>query len=575
MEGNTLIFIIGGVAILLLLGAYVFIGRARKGTYRGAIEELEIRKYEISNKPVMFELAKLKSVRKSEHIIGLVAQWEAKWKDLEEQLATTEDNIAYAEENIAAREYDRADEIIEATGKDLTDLMTKVDALLAEIDNLKTSESRNRDGIEVIRETFDELNVRYSKEKAVYTEISDALEGVFTEAKDLFDEFAAHMETSNYDLADEVSEKIKVKLALIKKIMDKVPLYRESVDVDILPMLDGILESHTSMTESGVSLKHLDVEVEVGKLKKTLETVDTLLMTFDFEKIEALLVDVPQQAKTLRAGMKQEVDMKDAFESDVAQLKKDAAYVIKECQSLNDRYDKIKDHCLMRTDDEANFKDLTREINILEAGVKSLYEDLDSGEKAISETHGAVLNYLNQLGEITEQLRIFDEELMTLQQGQTDVRGESLERLKELNELKADFERIQLDKNVQSFRVTLEKAEHHINELLEESSVTPMDVAKVKLNLDVATEMVNKAKKEITLTFEQLKLAERLLVYGNRYIEREGMYLMDLTIAEDQFHQGNYQTVIDKMYKILSDVEGSTFFKVFEHLKQEIGCVVL
>ena len=571
----TWILIGAGMVVFFVLLAYLIVGRAKKSTYRNTIDELEIRKYEISNKPVMFELAKLKSVRKSERIINLVAQWEKRWQDLEEQLVTVEDNIAYAEENIASGEFERTDEIVDATGNDLSELSQKVDELLSEIENLKSSELRNRDGIVKLRELFASLSGKYDKNKATYEEVSTQIEGVFKEIESMFTQFDEHMDASNYDLADEVSDSIQEKLNLIDKSFEKIPLYRESIEIDIKPMLDGILDSHGAMLEDGMFMGHLKVESAVIQCKKELDRVSTLLQNFEFEAVEKLLVEIPSEAKKLRDAMKHEIDVKEAFEQDLAQLEIDSAFVVKEGQTLNDRYDAIKESCLMRSDDAENFNALLREIGIVDAGVTKLITEIKAGNKAITDMHTSVLGYLTQLSEVTEQLRIFDDEITVLYQASKDVKDQSIEMLNKVNKLKSDFERASFDKNVSRFKILLDKADNQISELLEKISVIPIDVASVKTSLKVTNEVVVKAKKEVALQVEQLNMAERLLVYGNRYIEREGMYLMDLTIAEDQFQQGNYENVIDKMYKILTDVEGNAFFKVFEDLKQELGCVII
>ena len=569
------IFIGIGALTFFLMLAYFFMGRAKKGTYRTAIEELEIRKYEISNKPVMFELAKLKSVRKSERIVGLVSEWEKRWQDLEEQLATLEDNIAYAEESIATGEFEKADEIVEVTGKDLSDLGQKVDKLLSEIENLKSSEFRNRDGIVKLRESFSQLTDKYKKNKEIYTMLKTEIKGKFEQIEAYFTSFDEHMETSNYDLADEISEKIQEKLDLLHKAFEKMPMYHESIEIDIKPMLDGILDSHGAMLEDGMYLKHLKIESSIVKCKKELDKIPDLLKNFQFEEIEKLLVEIPSEAKKLRDLMKQEIDIKDAFDQDVAQLRIDVAYVVKESENLNHRYDEIKESCLMGSDDEDNFKSLIREIGIVNASVTKLFSEIETRGKATTDLHTSALSYLTQLSEITEQLRIFDEEIVTLGQGSKEIKGKSIELLQDVNELKSDFEKMLTDKSNLDFKLTLEKADAQVQELLKETSKMPLDVSKAKLTLDVATEMLTKARKKVTLIVEQSKMAERLLVYGNRYIDREGVYLMDLTIAEDQFHQGNYENVIDKMYKILTDVEGNAFFKVFEELKQELGCMII
>ena len=565
---------IGIIAVVLIL-VYLLVGRAKKGTYQNTIEMLEMRKYEISNKPIRFEIAKLKSVRKSDRIVKLVIEWEKRWQDLEEQLVTIEDNIAYAEESIEASEFNRADEIVEATVADLDSVSEKVETLLLEIENLKSSEFRNRDGIVKLRKSFAALSGKYEKNKPTYKELEAEFRENFKQIKSYFSEFSEHMDASNYDLADEVSEKIQENLDALEKALEKIPLYRESIEIDIRPMLDGILDSYVTMLKDGFFLGHLKIEAEVGRCKQKLEEIPELLKKFQFVEIEKLLIEIPMEAKKLRDAIKHEIDIKEAFEIDLSQLKIDMDFVSKEGRALNERYNDIKANCLMRNDDEENFKALIHEIQLVTAAVKSLVLEAEESKKAISDLHTSVLGYLSQLVEITAQLRIFDEEIANLYNGSEFTKVHALELLHQINALRSEFEKAPFERTISAYKLTIDKADNQISDLLEEANKIPLDLARTNLSLKVATEAFHKAQQEVGLAIEQLKMAERLLVYGNRYIEREGMYLMDLTIAEDQFRQGNYEGVVNKMCKMLTDVEGNAFSEIFDSLKQELKCVVL
>ena len=554
---------------------YLNMSRAKKRVYQNALEALDLQKIEVSNKPITFEIAKLRTVQKSERITKLVTEWENRWEELQEQLATIQDNITYAEETVGAREYDRTDEVIAVIEEDLAKIDELAEKLLTEIENLKSSEMRNRNGINKLREQSAVLNERYLNNVETFSDASATIENAFNEIEELFQKFDETMEDYRYDLADEIIEEIHNKLVAVEQAFEKIPLYRESIEIDIKPMLDAILDSHNAMLEDGMYLSHLRVESTVIKFRKELETVSDLLRNFDYDAIERLLVELPNEAKKLRDSMKYELDIKETFEQDVAQLKVEAAFVVKENVSLNSRYDAIKESCLLKSDDETNFKSLGHEINILDASIKKLVTEIEAGDKAVTDLHTEVLGFLTQLGEVTEQLRIFSVEIATLYSDSQDVKGQAIALLDDINLMKAEFEKTPVEKNVITFKSLLDKADDRIVALLEEVGKVPLDVANVKISLKAATEAFNNAQQEVSLKVEQLKLAEQLLVYGNRYIEREGMYLMDLTIAEDQFHQGNYEVVIDKMYKILVDVEGNAFFKVFEDLKRELNCQVI
>lgn len=575
IDGITWMLIGAAILIFIVLMVYLNMSRAKKRVYQNAIEALELQKIEVSNKPVMFEIAKLRTVQKSERITKLVTEWETRWENLEEQLATIQDNIAYAEETINSRDYERTDEVVNVIEDDLEKIGDLANKLLAEIENLKSSEMRNRDGIIKLREKTVELNDRYLKNIETFIDANIAIEGVFNKIEKSFQKFDEMMKDYRYDLADEVIEKIHGKLVVIEESLEKIPLYRESIEVDIKPMLEAILESHNTMVEDGMNLGHLNVELTISKLRKELTTVPELLRKFDFPGIEKMLVKIPNDAKKLRDSMKHEIDIKETFEQDVAQLKIEVTYVVKENIALNSSYDAIKESCLLKSDDEMNFKSLGHEINILDASISKLIEDVDAGEKATTDLHTSVLGYLTQLGEVTEQLRIFSVEIATLYSDSQNVKEQAVALLNDINTMKVEYEKAPIEKNAMMFKTLIEKADDRIVELLEEIGKVPLDVAAVKANLKVAAEAFKNAQQEVSLKVEQLKVAECLLVYGNRYIEREGMYLMDLTIAEDQFHQGNYETVIDKMYKILVDVEGEAFYNIFSEMKRDMNCQVV
>jgi len=572
---NFWLLVIAGCLVLGILLIYLTMNRMKKGAYRNMIDELELLKYEISNKPIMFEIAKLRTVRKSPRIVSLVADWEESWKKLENQLKIVDDNIAYAEESLSSNDYDHADEIINVTKKDLAALTKRADALVLEIKNLKSSEFRNREGIVKLYEGTDELKATYESSGETYSEVSTQIEEIFTDIEELFDQFDEQMEESNYDLADEISEQIGENIALIQQTFDKIPLYRESIMTDAMPLLDGVLDSYRAMANDGIYLEHLDVETKIDDYKHQLDHATELMQDFAFDDIEALIVKVMTQAKKLRDAMKQELDVKETFTEDLERLKGKMNVIVKEGETLRQRYDVVKETCLMKADDADNFDALLREITIIDSGVKVLAEKIEMGDGAISNVHTTVLSYLEQTKEINEQLKIFDHEFITLQEVAGNIKAEAMTLLDDTNKLRAIFEKAPFNKNTSSLQVELDKADAHVLEFLEEANKTPMDVSSAGVLANATKSAVEKIKTKVSVAIEQLQMAERLLVYGNRYIGLEGMYLMDLTIAEDQFHQGNYENVIDKMYKLLSEIEGNSFFKVFEGLKQELGCTFI
>ena len=571
-----MILIFAGILASVGLAGYVIMGKMKKTRYRNVLDELEILKYEISNKPVLFEIAKLRSVRKSERIVSLVGEWEKRWQDLEEQIGTVEGNMTYAEELISASDFEKSETVMDATRDDLMALAEKVEVLVKEIETLKTSESRNREGIVKLKEELERLQSLHGEGLEIFDSVDEQIKSTFATIDELFVQFDENMESSNYDLADEASELIKGNVEMLSTLFERVPMYFESVELEIKPLLTGLLDSHKNMVANGIYLDHLSVEEVVAECKKKLKKIIGLVQIFNFDKVETVLIEVTETAKKTRDLMKNELDVKEAFEEDLSRLKSDLDFIVKESEDLSSSYDSIKESCLMGSEDEENFESLLREISILNAGVNNLLNEVEIGDKATSEIHSEVVAFLKQMEEIKEQLKIFDDEIDILYKDSKDVRNKAMLLIDQANQLKVEFDRTVFpDDNKPNLRSSLNKLDEQISLLFESIKRVPIDVEYVKKNLKTAGTVIDEVGKVIMIELDQLKLAERLLVYGNRYTGMEGMYLMDLTIAEDQFKQGNYQTVIDKMYKILTDVEGNTFYNVFEDLKKELKCSLI
>ena len=128
-------------------------------------------KHNISNQTVPFELAKLRSTKKSERIVKLVQQWEYRWEKLESEFITVTEEIIHIEELVANKNFTEADELLEELDNILEGLTEEVTQLNEEIKSLKKSEERSRSNIISLKDRFEELKLQYEEEEAKYVEL--------------------------------------------------------------------------------------------------------------------------------------------------------------------------------------------------------------------------------------------------------------------------------------------------------------------------------------------------------------------------------------------------------------------
>ena len=365
MGDFKLILLIVMVIVLVTVLLYSIIIVSKKKQYYTKIDELDYFKHEISNKTVPFELAKLRSTKKSERIVKMVQQWEQRWGKLEAQFITVTEQIIYAEELVSQRSFSEVDELLEETHQQLEGLNQEVEGLLNEIKELKKSEERSRSNVLGLKEHFEQLKIQYEGEIDQFTEFKEEIKQLFKDIESLFFKFNECMEDCNYDVADETIATIKIEMEKVTIIFDRVPIYLTSIKTEIRPLLKDVLKSYENLTQSGVYLKHLEIEETISIYKEQLSQMTDLIKQFEFEQIETRLMEMSQDAKQMITFMKKELEIQDSLTGGLKEVKESISKMNKQADHLSQRYDNIKSNYTLPEEDEDNFNFILNEVKII------------------------------------------------------------------------------------------------------------------------------------------------------------------------------------------------------------------
>lgn len=566
-----LMLLIGMITTLIVLLIYSVVIVFKKKKYYGIIDELDYLKQELSNKTVPFELAKLRSTKKSERISKLVRQWEVRWGELEAQFVVVTENIIYTEELVSQRNFSGIYDLIENIREDLAQLDNEIDILSSEIQALKKSEERGRSNVLELKQKYEDIGLQYEKNPIKFVEIRKKISLVFGEVEAGFAKFNDYMEDCNYILADEMLALIKEKIEVLEKLIERVPMYQESIEQELRPLLTEVLNSYGSIVRSGVHLKHLEIESTVKEYQKRLENILELACNFEFSKLEEQLLEIYENAKQMLDCMKNEVELQETLKNDLQKLKKAVTFINDEGYALRERYENIKANCAMSSEDEQNFALLLNEIQIVENEKNFVLNKAETQETAMSTLYREVNYILNQVEQIKEQLVLFDKEVEGLYSGEKECRERALRLLNNFNHLKGKYQQLVFPVENEQLIDAIDRSSRALQVLFEVIGRVPINISDINEQLENTQRIIEETSHNLEREMQQAILAEGLIVYGHRYIEREGMYLVDLTIAEDQFRQGYYENVIEKMQEILNAIEGAKFNNTYNQLKKRLG----
>lgn len=575
MGDFKVILLIVMVIVLVTVLLYSMIIVSKKKQYYAKIDELDYLKYEISNKTVPFELAKLRSTKKSERIVKMVQHWEKRWGKLETQFVTVTEQMIYAEELVSQRSFSEADEVLDTTKQLLEELNDKVEELLGEIQELKKSEERSRSSVLGIKDHFEHLKLQYEGEIENFTDFKEEIKALFKDIESLFFKFNECMEDCNYDLADETIAKIKIEIEKVTLTFERIPLYLASIEEEIKPLLKDVLKSYENLTQSGLYLKHLEIEETVAVYQDELDHLYDLIKKFEFSMIEDRLMKITDDSKQMITFMKKELEIQESLVLGLQDVKDSILKWTKQANHLSQRYDNIKSNYTLSEEDEKNFNFVLNEIKILANQFEFLETKCRDKQTPNSVLCRELDEVANQMDEIEQQLEMYENEVESLYAGEKECRQRSLKLLKSFNDLKGYYHQVKFPVNNREAKQKMLSANQVMMSLFETIDQTPINITSIEEQLTTAEQLIETISFTIEKEVQQLKLAERLMVYGHRYIGREGMYVVDLTIAEDQFRQGNYETVIDSMKELIKSLEGSNFDFTFDYFKQELDCYLL
>lgn len=298
------------------------------------------------------------------------------------------------------------------------------------------------------------------------------------------------MEDCNYDVADETIATIKIEMEKVTIIFDRVPIYLTSIKTEIRPLLKDVLKSYENLTQSGVYLKHLEIEETISIYKEQLSQMTDLIKQFEFEQIETRLMEMSQDAKQMITFMKKELEIQDSLTAGLKEVKESISKMNKQADHLSQRYDNIKSNYTLPEEDEDNFNFILNEVKIITNKYEFLEKNAQQKQTANSILCRELDEILNQMDEIEQQLNIFEHEIENLYAGEKEARQRALKLLKAFNDLKGYYQQVKLPVKNDEIKQMMGSANQMMMSLFETIGQMPINITAIEEQLKTAEDMI-------------------------------------------------------------------------------------
>lgn len=566
MQGVTLLVITFFIlAVALIAITLNLIQGARLKSMKREVEYLETEKNLVASTPVMSELSKVEAIIKNDKMEERYRAWQERFEWIkDDRLTKVNDMIIDLDVYLEKKDYKNSRYKIAKAEMELYKARAAADHLLEEIREVTRSDEKYRSIITKLKAKYRELMGIFQDKKQEYDPVTETIELQFENIEKRFMDFEVAMDQNEYSevvhivkaldamidhitiVIDEVPNLVLMSLQLIPKRMEQIEeVYQEMVKdgypLDYLKIDYNLEESRKHVNDVMDRVKVLNLEEAMFELKTMLDYLDSLFHDFEKERLARKIYE----------------EIRVDFERKIKKINKIVEDIYKQLDDIKNMYD--------LTDEDVKVIDTVNETLLkINLDYKALTKQVKEKGNPYSKSHQTIEELSNRLKDLEEELDRSLKSLGSMYDDEVRAR-EQLEEIQELlKQCKMRIRSYKLPIITDNYFVQLSEANDAILEIIKELSKKPIVIRILNTRVDTARDLVLKLFNTTNEMIRTAEMAEKMMVYGNRY--RSYMDEVDKKLDQAQilFFKGNYQKALEMSIGAVDLVEPGVYKRLLE-----------
>ena len=564
MEGQLLV--IGTViliCLIIVIICLVFIRKKEQKKYIDVANKLEISKNQITSTPVLLELSKIEPLIKNDLMEDKYNKWNDRFISIKEnKISKIDDLLIDLDLYIENRKYKDCNISIAKAEMEIYKAKESADHLLDEIKEITLSEEKYRSIVTKLKTKYRKINSEYQKHKNMYDDMQEAIELQLENIEKNFLDFEKVMDKNEY------SEVVKVVKAL-DTMIDHMSIVVEEIP-DILLMakqlipkrIKEIKDTSKEMIDNSYPIEYLNIDYNIEEseknIKKILDKIKLLNLEdcmFELKTIlnylDSLFVDFEKE----RLSRKVYEEIESSFNKKLTKTNKIVDDIYGELNDIKNMYD-------LNEEDIETIYDVKKNLVIINDDYKNMVGKVSALSVPYSMVHKDVESLTDRLKKLEEDLDIALKSLGNMHDDEERAR-EQLEEIENfLQESKNRMREFKLPVITDNYFIQLKEANEAIEEVIKELEKKPIVIKTLNTRVDTARDLVLKLYNTTNEMIKTAILAEKSIVYANRYKPYYNEVEEGLNEAEDYFYKGKYKESLDTVLKTCSLVDENIYKKL-------------
>ena len=569
MDKQSIYLISAGVVfILFVIFLIILLKKKRVINLQKQVQELERQRNLIVSTPIASELAKIEVIVKNEKLESKYEEWKERYRVIKEnRFQVITDMLLEIDGLIDANDIKSAKQKIMELEMEIYKLRVSTDNLLDEIREVTMSEERNRAIVTKLKSKFRDLERTFTTNQASYGDIDKYIELQFENIEKRFQEYETIMENNNYS---EIVSSVKVldeMIAHISTVIEEVPDLLLLTNKIIPSRIEEIKETYKTLLSKNYPLSYLNVDYNIEQIEKKVKEILDKVKILNLEDSMLELKTFLDYLDNLINDFEIEKRSKKIFDEEAKTFKNKISKINKIVTDIYEQLNDIKNMYNLSEDDLQELENVNKNLYEINKSYNIIVKDLKTKKEPYSSLKEKIESLSNKLATTENDLDICLKSLGSMQEDEQRAREQLKEITALLSKCKTSIRNYPLPIITSNYFVELSEANDAILEIVKELDKTPITIKTLNIRVDTARDLSLKLFNTTTEMIKTAKLAEMIIVYGNRYKPLDKDIERGLDIASKLFFKGSYKLSLETSIAAIKIVEPDIYNKMLNLYK--------
>ena len=549
----VLIFVI---ALILFLTTYLIIKRTKTSKIKKEIEKLDIERNLLVGVPILTELSKVKDLVKTDNLKEKLNEWDTTFKLIrDDRVPKLTDLITEADYLVSRNEYKGAVKKIANIEMEISELKNKSGALLDELKVITTSAERNRNEITKLKVEYRELQNKFDRTMKDYGSIAKPIALQFENIDKRFTEFEYAMDHNDYVGVEKIVTSLQTMLNDMKITLEDVPQIVLMAEMLIPKKIEETTTTYARMLRDGYPMDYLNVEYNIKEINKKISVIMDKLNILDLGDSILELKTILGYFDDLFKDFDKEKEARNIFRENSKLFKSKIDKTNKIVYNIYLSIDDIRTTYDLKDDDINKFNIINENLELLNKDFKSLIEHSKMHTFAYTKLTLELDGLFNKLMRLNDDLDYQLKSITSMKNDETRAREQLIVIENLLKQTKLKINDYKLPVIPDSYFIELKEAYQAIREINKELDKKPIVIKILNIRVDTARDLVFKIYNKTNDMLKEALMAEKVIVYGNRYRSSYKEIDKSLGDAEVLFKKGQYKQSLNVSINSIQMIE--------------------